>query len=124
MNLASMRLDLAVPERYLAQLQLGASLGGPCGRLARTAFTGEIVAIDSGSRRVADGPGAVRFANPERLLAAGDVAAGGVALASERLPLIPMQAVEFQGGQRSSICWMTGAGRAASRGAGRGPGAA
>ena len=100
-DLASMRLDLAVPERYLAQLQLGANLVARAAAWPEQPFTGEIVAIDS---RVDDESLTVkvrvRFANPDRRLRPGMLLQVALPFASERLPLIPMQAVEFQGAQR------------------------
>ena len=100
-DLASMRLDLAVPERYLAQLQLGAKLQAYGAAWPKQPLTGEIVAIDS---RVDDESLTVkvrvRFANPDRRLLPGMLLQVALPFASERLPLIPMQAVEFQGAQR------------------------
>ena len=100
-DLSSMRLDLAVPERYLAQLQLGARLQAIAAAWPEQPFSGEIVAIDS---RV-DSESLtikvrVRFANPDRRLRPGMLVQVALPFASERLPLIPMQAVEFQGEQR------------------------
>ena len=42
----------------------------------------------------------MRFANPDRRLRPGMLVQVALPFASERLPLIPMQAVEFQGEQR------------------------
>ena len=100
-DLSSMRLDLAVPERYLAQLQLGAKLQAYGAAWPEQPFPGEIVAIDSRvDNESLTVKVRVRFANPERRLRPGMLLQVALPFASERLPLIPMQAVEFQGEQR------------------------
>lgn len=100
-DLASMRLDLAVPERYFSRLQSGTSVTAITAAWPERTFAGTLEAIDS--RVDADSLNIkvrFQFPNPQRLLRPGMLMQVTLPFASEPLPLIPMQAVEFQGSDR------------------------
>jgi membrane fusion protein, multidrug efflux system len=100
-DLASMRLDLAVPERYFSHLQPGTPVQAQTTAWPDRRFAGVIEAIDS--RVDSDSLNIkvrMKFANPQRLLRPGMLMQVTLPFASEQLPLIPMQAVEFQGNER------------------------
>ena len=100
-DLASMRLDLAVPERYFSRLQPGTEVTAVTAAWPERTFAGTLEAIDS--RVDADSLNIkvrFQFPNPQRLLRPGMLMQVTLPFASEPLPLIPMQAVEFQGSDR------------------------
>ena len=100
-DLASMRLDLAVPERYFSRLQPGTEVTAVTAAWPERTFPGTLEAIDS--RVDADSLNIkvrFQFPNPQRLLRPGMLMQVTLPFASEPLPLIPMQAVEFQGSDR------------------------
>jgi RND family efflux transporter MFP subunit len=100
-DLSSMRLDLAVPERYMARLKPGATLTGHSVAWGDKTFTGKIEAIDS--RVDSDSLNIkvrVQFANAGRLLRPGMLMQVDLPFTSDKLPLIPAQAIEFQGNNR------------------------
>lgn len=100
-DLASMRLDLAVPERYFSRLQPGTEVMAVTAAWPDHTFSGTLEAIDS--RVDADSLNLkvrFQFPNPQRLLRPGMLMQVTLPFASEPLPLIPMQAVEFQGSDR------------------------
>lgn len=100
-DLASMRLDLAVPERYFSRLQPGTEVTAVTAAWPERTFAGALEAIDS--RVDADSLNIkvrFQFPNPQRLLRPGMLMQVTLPFASEPLPLIPMQAVEFQGSDR------------------------
>ena len=100
-DLATMRLDLAVPERYFSRLQSGTSVTAVTTAWPDRTFHGTLEAIDS--RVDADSLNIkvrFQFPNPQRLLRPGMLMQVTLPFASEPLPLIPMQAVEFQGSDR------------------------
>ncbi len=100
-DLASMRLDLAVPERYFSRLQPGTEVTAVTAAWPERTFPGTLKVIDS--RVDVDSLNIkvrFEFPNPQRLLRPGMLMQVTLPFASEPLPLIPMQAVEFQGSDR------------------------
>lgn len=100
-DLASMRLDLAVPERYFSRLQPGTEVTAVTAAWPDRTFSGTLEAIDS--RVDADSLNLkvrILFPNPQRLLHPGMLLQVTLPFANEPRPLIPMQAVEFQGQDR------------------------
>lgn len=100
-DLASMRLDLTVPERYFSRLQPGTEVTAVTAAWPERTFPGTLKVIDS--RVDVDSLNIkvrFQFPNPQRLLRPGMLMQVTLPFASEPLPLIPMQAVEFQGSDR------------------------
>lgn len=100
-DISVMRLDLAVPERFLSQLQLGMPLSAHTEAWPGVSFSGVIRAIDS---RV-DGESLnikvrLEFANEDERLRPGMLMQLALPFATQEQPMIPMQAIEFQGSER------------------------
>ena len=100
-DLSVMRLDLAVPERYLAQLQLGMPLTGHAVAWPDATFAGVIRSIDSRvESETLNIKVRLEFANDDERLRPGMLMQVDLPFASEQQPLIPVQAIEFQGNER------------------------
>lgn len=100
-QLDRLRLDLAVPQRYLAALRSGQQVKAHIDAYPQLAFDGTLVALDS---RVNpnDMTVAARFAfdNREGRLKPGMLSRIDFALPTEVRPVIPVQAMEYSGSDR------------------------
>ncbi|SHH24680.1 efflux RND transporter periplasmic adaptor subunit [Ferrimonas marina] len=100
-QLDTLRLDLSVPQRYLAQIQSGQWVNGKVDTYPNQQFAGQLVAIDSrvDSRNMAV---ASRFAfdNSDGLLKPGMLTRVDLTMPSEQLPIVPVQALEYSGSDR------------------------
>ncbi len=96
-----MRLDLAVPERFLSQLQPGMPLHASTEAWPGVSFSGVLSSIDS---RVDSDTLNIKvrllFANEDERLRPGMLMQLTLPFATQVQPLIPMQAIEFQGDER------------------------
>ncbi len=100
-ELQRLRLDLAVPQRYLTALQSGQRIQAQIDTYPKRQFEGALIALDS---RVnpADMTVAARFefTNAAGLLKPGMLTRVSLALPASARPVIPVQAMEYAGSDR------------------------
>lgn len=100
-DLQTLRLDLAVPERYLAMLQRGMAVEASSSAWPDEQFKGEVSAVDS---RVSEGSQNIRvriqISNPDARLKPGMLLEVALALPAREVTRIPSQAVEYAGAER------------------------
>ncbi|MFO6424071.1 efflux RND transporter periplasmic adaptor subunit [Motilimonas sp. KMU-193] len=100
-NVATMQLDLLVPERYLSQLSTGMKVAAHARAWPERSFMGQIAAIDS---RVNENTLNVRvrvnFDNPQQLLKPGMLMSADLVFPEQTAPIIPVQALEYSGTKR------------------------
>lgn len=100
-NLALMRLDLQVPERYLSMLSKGMQVSATSSAWPGTVFYGKLIATDSRidpdtlNLRVR-----VQFNNPDHKLKPGMMMSARMAFPAVNAPVIPVQALEYSGTKR------------------------
>ncbi|MBY5990964.1 efflux RND transporter periplasmic adaptor subunit [Ferrimonas balearica] len=100
-ELDRLRLDLAVPQRYLATLAAGQSVQAQIDAWPGRAFAGQLVAVDS-RVNANDMTVAARFQfdNQDERLKPGMLTRIDFALPAEVKPVIPVQAMEYSGSDR------------------------
>ncbi|ADN75497.1 efflux transporter, RND family, MFP subunit [Ferrimonas balearica DSM 9799] len=100
-ELNRLRLDLAVPQRYLAALQPGQQVSARIDAYPELGFDGTLVALDS-RVNANDMTVAARFAfdNRDGYLKPGMLSRIDFALPTEVRPVIPVQAMEYSGSDR------------------------
>ncbi len=100
-NLSTMRLDLNVPERYLAMISTGMTVSGQVSAWPDEHFKGRVVAIDS---RVNPATLNLRvrisFDNPQQRLKPGMLITAQLDFPALSAPIIPVQALEYSGTKR------------------------
>ncbi|GAA5189238.1 efflux RND transporter periplasmic adaptor subunit [Ferrimonas gelatinilytica] len=100
-ELERLRLDLAVPQRYLTALQSGQQVQAQIDTYPNRQFDGTLIALDS---RVNPGDMTVaarfEFANGAGLLKPGMLTRIDLALPATPRPVIPVQAMEYAGSDR------------------------
>ncbi|MBY6186613.1 efflux RND transporter periplasmic adaptor subunit [Marinobacter hydrocarbonoclasticus] len=100
-ELDRLRLDLAVPQRYLAALQSGQQVTARIDAYPNVGFDGTLVALDS-RVNANDMTVAARFAfdNADGQLKPGMLSRIDFALPTEVRPVVPVQAMEYSGSDR------------------------
>lgn len=100
-ELAKLRLDLAVPERYLSLLRPGMTVTATSSAWPDQAFRGTLETVDS---RVSDSSQNIKarviFPNDSGQLRPGMLLSVSLALPAQQMTLIPAQSVEYLGEQR------------------------
>ncbi|MEZ9196587.1 efflux RND transporter periplasmic adaptor subunit [Shewanella sp. 10N.286.54.B9] len=100
-DLSSMRLDLQVPEHYLAMLSQGMSVKATSRAWPNTHFVGKVTAIDSRvNQDTLNLRVRVQFDNPQHHLKPGMMMSAILAFPSVSEPVIPVQALEYSGTNR------------------------
>ncbi|WP_087016470.1 efflux RND transporter periplasmic adaptor subunit [Thaumasiovibrio subtropicus] len=100
-DLSVMQLDLSVPEIYLSQIEIGATVVATSQAWGNTPFIGQIAAIDS--RVQAESLNIrvrVRFENDDSKLKPGMLMNAALVFAPQEMPVIPVQALEYSGTKR------------------------
>ncbi|QIZ77057.1 efflux RND transporter periplasmic adaptor subunit [Ferrimonas lipolytica] len=100
-DLSSLRLDLAVPERFLSQLRTGVNVSATSQAWPEQSFSGEVIAI---APRVAESSlnlkVRVRFSNEMQQLKPGMMLAATIKFGEQAQPVVPIQALEYSGTKR------------------------
>ena len=100
-DIAQLRLDLAVPERYLSLLQPGMTVTASSRAWPDQHFTGTLTTLDSRvSNDTQNIKARVMIPNASGQLRPGMLLNVALALPAQQLTLIPAQAVEYAGEQR------------------------
>ncbi|WP_144210372.1 efflux RND transporter periplasmic adaptor subunit [Shewanella donghaensis] len=100
-DLSTMRLDLQVPEHYLAMLSNGMKVEAVSRAWPDKPFIGEIIAIDSRiNQDTLNLRVRVRFDNAEYLLKPGMMMSAMLNFPAIAEPVIPVQAIEYSGTKR------------------------
>ncbi|PKH57384.1 efflux transporter periplasmic adaptor subunit [Shewanella sp. Choline-02u-19] len=100
-DLSSMRLDLQVPEHYLALLSPGMTVVATSRAWPDTHFTGEVIAIDSRvNQDTLNLRVRVQFTNPNHHLKPGMMMSATLVFPTVSEPVIPVQALEYSGTNR------------------------
>ncbi|MCL1048802.1 efflux RND transporter periplasmic adaptor subunit [Shewanella abyssi] len=100
-DLSSMRLDLQVPEHYLAMLSPGMTVVATSRAWPDTHFSGEVTAIDSRvSQDTLNLRVRVQFNNNHHQLKPGMMMSATLVFPSVSEPVIPVQALEYSGTNR------------------------
>ncbi|QQX81594.1 efflux RND transporter periplasmic adaptor subunit [Shewanella sp. KX20019] len=100
-DLSSMRLDLQVPEHYLAQLSPGMTVVATSRAWPDTHFSGEVTAIDSRvNQDTLNLRVRVQFNNHHHHLKPGMMMSATLVFPSVSEPVIPVQALEYSGTNR------------------------
>lgn len=100
-SLSTLRLDLAVPERYLAQLYSGLTVSATAKSWPSQQFNGVIEAVDPHvSKQSLNLKVRVRFENPEGKLKPGMMLAATLEFDPIEEAVIPVQALEYSGTKR------------------------
>lgn len=100
-DLSRLRLDLAVPERYLSRVQPGMRINAVTEAWPGQVFHGQLVALDS---RMDESTLTlnvrVEFDNPDGQLKPGLLMQASLAFPAPARPLIPAQSILYQGDER------------------------
>ncbi|WP_028115638.1 efflux RND transporter periplasmic adaptor subunit [Ferrimonas senticii] len=100
-DLSTLRLDLSIPERYLAQLRPGLQVVATSRSWPNQQFTGTVVAIDPRiSQQSLNLQIRVQFDNPEQRLKPGMMLAANIEFAPLQQTFVPVQALEYFGTKR------------------------
>lgn len=100
-DLAVMRLDLQIPERYLSQLATGMNVTATTSAWGNKTFEGKVVGIDSRiNQETLNLRVRIHFDNPSRLLKPGMLVAANIDFPPLEAPIIPVQALEYSGTKR------------------------
>ncbi|GIU47829.1 efflux RND transporter periplasmic adaptor subunit [Shewanella algidipiscicola] len=100
-DLASMRLDIQVPELYLSRLQLGMSVTATSRAWPDERFVGHVVAIDPRiNPETLNLKVRVNFDNPQQKLKPGMLMSANIGFAPIKQPIVPVQALEYSGTKR------------------------
>lgn len=100
-DLSSMRLDLQVPEHYLAMLSPGMNVLATSRAWPDTQFAGKVTAIDSRvNQDTLNLRVRVQFDNPQHHLKPGMMMSATLVFPSVSEPVIPVQALEYSGTNR------------------------
>jgi membrane fusion protein (multidrug efflux system) len=100
-DLSSMRLDLQVPEHYLAMLSPGMTVIATSRAWPDTHFSGEVTAIDSRvNQDTLNLRVRVQFDNPQHQLRPGMMMSATLVFPTISEPVIPVQALEYSGTNR------------------------
>lgn len=100
-DLSSMRLDLQVPEHYLAMLSPGMNVLATSRAWPDTHFAGKVTAIDSRvNQDTLNLRVRVQFDNPQHHLKPGMMMSATLVFPSVSEPVIPVQALEYSGTNR------------------------
>ena len=100
-DLSSMRLDLQVPEHYLAMLSPGMNVQATSRAWPDTYFAGKVTAIDSRvNQDTLNLRVRVQFDNPQHHLKPGMMMSATLVFPSVSEPVIPVQALEYSGTNR------------------------
>ncbi len=100
-DLSMMELDLQVPERYLAQLELGMKVTATTSAWGERIFQGEVVGIDSRiNQETLNLRVRINFPNDDLKLKPGMLVAADMDFPAINAPIIPVQALEYSGTKR------------------------
>ncbi|ACJ28117.1 HlyD family secretion protein [Shewanella piezotolerans WP3] len=100
-DLSSMRLDLQIPEHYLAMLSPGMNVLATSRAWPDTQFAGKVTAIDSRvNQDTLNLRVRVQFDNPQHHLKPGMMMSATLVFPSVSEPVIPVQALEYSGTNR------------------------
>jgi membrane fusion protein, multidrug efflux system len=100
-ELAKLRLDLAVPERYLSLLRPGMAVTATSSAWPDQAFSGVLETLDSRvSNDTQNIKARVIIPNPDGQLRPGMLLNVELSLPPQKMTLIPAQSVEYAGAQR------------------------
>jgi len=100
-NLASMRLDLQVPERFLSMLSKGMTVEATSNAWLNTQFEGELVGIDTRiNRETLNLRARIQFDNGENKLKPGMLMTTKINFPPIKAPIIPVQALQYSGTKR------------------------
>lgn len=100
-DLASMRLDIQVPELYLSRLQLGMSVTATSRAWPDERFVGNVVAIDPRiNPETLNLKVRVNFDNPQQKLKPGMLMSANIGFSPVKQPVVPVQALEYSGTKR------------------------
>ncbi|MBV7314968.1 efflux RND transporter periplasmic adaptor subunit [Shewanella sp. NIFS-20-20] len=100
-NLSRLKLDIAVPEKYLSQLHIGMAITASSDAWPQQVFNGKVNAIDprvdANSLNITI---RVEFQNPDTRLMPGMMMKALLAFQPVTAPAIPVQALEYSGTKR------------------------
>uniref|UniRef100_E6XJ33 Efflux transporter, RND family, MFP subunit n=1 Tax=Shewanella putrefaciens (strain 200) TaxID=399804 RepID=E6XJ33_SHEP2 len=100
-DLSSMRLDLQVPEHYLAQLSIGMPVSATSRAWPGETFMGKVVAIDPRvNEETLNLKIRVQFDNPKDRLKPGMMMSSTITFPAISAPIVPVQALEYSGTKR------------------------
>ncbi|QDF68465.1 efflux RND transporter periplasmic adaptor subunit [Shewanella sp. SNU WT4] len=100
-NLSRLKLDIAVPEKYLSQLSLGMNIQASSAAWPQQAFIGTVKAINPRiNANTLNLTLRVEFNNPAKQLMPGMMMQALLTFAPVTAPVIPVQALEYSGTKR------------------------